>query len=50
MAAALLEEQEQTHSPGADKGNNQFYSPVVNLAEAAASILLCGLDVVSPSC
>lgn len=50
LAAVRHVKHEQGYSPGTGKGDSQLYSPVVNLAEAAASLLLCGLYAVSQSC
>lgn len=40
LAAIQHAKDEQGCSPGTGKGDSQLYSPVVNLAEAAASLLL----------
>ena len=50
LAAIWRVTHEQGYSPGTDKGDSQLYSPVVNLAEAAASLLLCGVYTMSQSC
>lgn len=50
LAAVRRAKDEQGYSPGMGKGDSQLCSPVGNLAEAAASLLLCGLYAVSQSC
>jgi len=50
LAAVQHVKHEQGHSPGTYQGDSQLYSSIVNLAEAAASLLLCGLYAVSQSC